>query len=116
LLIYTLPGIVIEKMSTGQYVNTEVSFPTLLSFQGLVEIDVENEIIVRVAAGGNTFGNKHGEYQGRTASYPFHDPKTQWPARGMPIPALLKPDMFVNAIIGSSAGNRDSGYGNHRHR
>ncbi len=108
--IYTpLSGVVIEKMvQQGQYVNAgEVLFNIADLSRVWVEIDVfENEVpFIRVgqqveirSAGDHSVASR-----GRiNFIYPFHDPKTHTvKARvEMPNPGfMLKPDMFVNAII-----------------
>jgi Cu(I)/Ag(I) efflux system membrane fusion protein len=108
--IYTpLSGIVIEKMvQQGQYVNTgEVLFNIADLTRVWVEIDVfENEVpYVRVGQQVEIRSAvEHGAaFNGRISFvYPFHDPKTHTvKARvEMPNPGhMLKPDMFVNAII-----------------
>jgi Cu(I)/Ag(I) efflux system membrane fusion protein len=108
--IYTpLSGIVIEKMvQQGQYVNAgEVLFNIADLSRVWVEIDVfENEVpYVRVGQQVEIRSAvEHGAaFNGRISFiYPFHDPKTHTvKARvEMPNPGnLLKPDMFVNAII-----------------
>jgi membrane fusion protein, copper/silver efflux system len=108
--IYTpLSGIVIEKMvQQGQYVNTgEVLFNIADLSRVWVEIDVfENEVpYVRVGQRVEIRSAvEHGAvFNGRISFvYPFHDPKTHTvKARvEMPNPGyMLKPDMFVNAII-----------------
>lgn len=108
--IYTpLSGIVIEKMvQQGQYVNVgEVLFNIADLSRVWVEIDVfENEVpYVRVGQQVEIRSAvEHGAaFSGRISFvYPFHDPKTHTvKARvEMPNPGhMLKPDMFVNAII-----------------
>jgi len=108
--IYTpLSGIVIEKMvQQGQYVNMgEVLFNVADLSRVWVEIDVfENEVpYVRVGQQVEIRSAiEHGRaFYGRISFvYPFHDPKTHTvKARvEMPNPGyMLKPDMFVNAII-----------------
>jgi Cu(I)/Ag(I) efflux system membrane fusion protein len=108
--IYTpLSGIVIEKMvQQGQYVNTgEVLFNIADLSRVWVEIDVfENEVpYVRVGQQVEirSAGDQRVASNGRISFvYPFHDPKTHTvKARvEMPNPGhMLKPDMFVNAII-----------------
>jgi membrane fusion protein, copper/silver efflux system len=108
--IYTpLSGIVIEKMvQQGQYVNVgEVLFNIADLSRVWVEIDVfENEVpYVRVGQQVEIRSAvEHGAaFNGRISFvYPFHDPKTHTvKARvEMPNPGhMLKPDMFVNAII-----------------
>lgn len=108
--IYTpLSGIVIEKMvQQGQYVNTgEVLFNIADLSRVWVEIDVfENEVpYVRVGQQVEIRSAiEHGAVSHGKISfvYPFHDPKTHTvKARvEMPNPGhMLKPDMFVNAII-----------------
>ena len=108
--IYTpLSGIVIEKMvQQGQYVNTgEVLFNIADLSKVWVEIDVfENEVpYVRV---GQQVDIRSTIEDGAVSNgrisfvYPFHDPKTHTvKARvEMANPGyMLKPDMFVNAII-----------------
>jgi len=108
--IYTpLSGIVIEKMvQQGQYVNTgEVLFNIADLSKVWVEIDVfENEVpFVRVGQQVEIRSavEHAAAFNGRISFvYPFHDPKTHTvKARvEMPNPGhMLKPDMFVNAII-----------------
>lgn len=108
--IYTpLSGIVIEKMvQQGQYINTgEVLFNIADLSKVWVEIDVfENEVpYVHVGQQVEIRSTiEHGALSNGTISfvYPFHDPKTHTvKARvEMPNPGyMLKPDMFVNAII-----------------
>jgi Cu(I)/Ag(I) efflux system membrane fusion protein len=108
--IYTpLAGVVIEKLvQQGQYVNTgEVLFNVADLSKVWVEIDVfENEVaFVRVGQQVEIRSAiEHGRaFNGRISFvYPFHDPKTHTvKARvEMPNPGyMLKPDMFVNAII-----------------
>lgn len=108
--IYTpLSGIVIEKMvQQGQYVNTgEVLFNIADLSKVWVEIDVfENEVPyirvgqqVEIRSAIEHAAASHGKI---SFIYPFHDPKTHTvKARvEMPNPGhMLKPDMFVNAII-----------------
>ena len=104
-----LSGIVIEKMvQQGQYVNVgEVLFNIADLSRVWVEIDVfENEVpFVRVGQNVEIRpAVEHGAvFNGRISFvYPFHDPKTHTvKARvEMPNPGhMLKPDMFVNAII-----------------
>ncbi|MDD5286320.1 MAG: efflux RND transporter periplasmic adaptor subunit, partial [Desulfuromonadaceae bacterium] len=108
--IYTpLSGTVIDKMvQQGQYVNTgEVLFNIADLSKVWIEIDVfENEVpYVRVGQQVEIRSAiEHGAaFNGRISFvYPFHDPKTHTvKARvEMPNPGhMLKPDMFVNAII-----------------
>lgn len=108
--IYTpLSGIVIEKMvQQGQYINTgEVLFNIADLSKVWVEIDVfENEVpYVRVGQQVEIRSTiEHGAVSNGSISfvYPFHDPKTHTvKARvEMSNPGyMLKPDMFVNAII-----------------
>ena len=108
--IYTpLSGIVIEKMvQQGQYVNVgEVLFNIADLSKVWVEIDVfENEVpYIRVGQQVEIRSAiEHGAVSHGKISfiYPFHDPKTHTvKARvEMPNPGhMLKPDMFVNAII-----------------
>lgn len=108
--IYTpLSGIVIEKMvQQGQYINTgEVLFNIADLSKVWVEIDVfENEVpYIRVGQQVEIRSAiEHGAVSHGKISfvYPFHDPKTHTvKARvEMPNPGhMLKPDMFVNAII-----------------
>jgi Cu(I)/Ag(I) efflux system membrane fusion protein len=108
--IYTpLSGTVIEKMvQQGQYVNVgEVLFNIADLSRVWVEIDVfENEVpYVRVGQQVEIRSAvEHGAVSNGRISfvYPFHDPKTHTvKARvEMPNPGhMLKPDMFVNAII-----------------
>ncbi len=108
--IYTpLSGIVIEKLvQQGQYVNTgEILFNIADLSKVWVEIDVfENEVpYVRVGQQVEIRSTiEHGAVSNGRISfvYPFHDPKTHTvKARvEMSNPGyMLKPDMFVNAII-----------------
>ena len=108
--IYTpLSGIVIEKMvQQGQYVNTgEVLFNIADLSKVWVEIDIfENEVpYVRVGQQVEIrSAMEHGAaFNGRISFiYPFHDPKTHTVKARVEMPNpkyLLKPDMFVNAII-----------------
>ena len=108
--IYTpLSGIVIEKMvQQGQYVNTgEVLFNIADLSRVWVEIDVfENEVpYVRVGQQVEIRSAvEHGAvFNGRISFvYPFHDPKTHTVKARVELPNpghMLKPDMFVNAII-----------------
>ena len=108
--IYTpLSGIVIEKMvQQGQYVNTgEVLFNIADLSKVWVEIDVfENEVpYVRVGQQVEIRSAiEHGAvFNGRiNFVYPFHDPKTHTVKARVEMPnpgSMLKPDMFVNAII-----------------
>ena len=108
--IYTpLSGIVIEKMvQQGQYVNTgEVLFNIADLSRVWVEIDVFESEVPYVRVGQLVeirSAVEHGKaFNGRISFvYPFHDPKTHTvKARvEMPNPGhMLKPDMFVNAII-----------------
>ncbi|MBC7962806.1 MAG: efflux RND transporter periplasmic adaptor subunit [Steroidobacteraceae bacterium] len=108
--IYTpQSGFVIEKMvQQGQYVNTgDVLFNIADLSRVWVEIDVfENEVpYVRVGQQVEIRSAvEHSQaFKGRISFvYPFHDPKTHTvKARvEMPNPGhMLKPDMFVNAII-----------------
>jgi Cu(I)/Ag(I) efflux system membrane fusion protein len=108
--IYTpLSGIVIEKMvQQGQYVNTgEVLFNIADLSRVWVEIDVfENEVpFVRVGQNVEIRSAvEHGAaFNGRISFvYPFHDPKTHTVKARVEMPnpgQMLKPDMFVNAII-----------------
>lgn len=108
--IYTpLSGIVIEKMvQQGQYVNTgEVLFNIADLSKVWVEIDVfENEVPyvkvgqqveIRSSADQNVRANGRISFV-----YPFHDPKTHTVKARVEMPNprhILKPDMFVNAII-----------------
>lgn len=108
--IYTpLSGIVIDKMvQQGQYVNTgDVLFNIADLSKVWVEIDVfENEVpYVRVGQQVEIRSamENGAAFNGRISFiYPFHDPKTHTvKARvemGNP-KHMLKPDMFVNAII-----------------
>ena len=108
--IYTpLSGTVIEKMvQQGQYVTTgEVLFNIADLSKVWVEIDVfENEVpYVRVGQQVEIRSAvEHGAaFNGRISFvYPFHDPKTHT-VKARVVMAnpghLLKPDMFVNAII-----------------
>jgi membrane fusion protein, copper/silver efflux system len=108
--IYTpLSGIVIEKMvQQGQYVNTgEVLFNIADLSRVWVEIDVfENEVpFIRVGQQVEIRSAvEHGAvFNGRISFvYPFHDPKTHTVKARVEMPNpryMLKPDMFVNAII-----------------
>jgi Cu(I)/Ag(I) efflux system membrane fusion protein len=108
--IYTpLSGIVIDKMvQQGQYVNIgDVLFNIADLSKVWVEIDVfENEVpYVRVGQQVEirSSADQNVASKGRVSFvYPFHDPKTHTvKARvEMPNPGhMLKPDMFVNAII-----------------
>ena len=108
--IYTpLSGVVIEKLvQEGQYVTTgEVLFAIADLTKVWVEIEIfENEVpYVRVGQQVKirSSGDQHVAVHGRISFvYPFHDPKTHTvKARvEMPNPGhMLKPDMFVNAII-----------------
>jgi Cu(I)/Ag(I) efflux system membrane fusion protein len=108
--IYTpLSGIVIEKMvQQGQYVNTgEVLFNIADLSRVWVEIDVfENEVpYVRVGQQVEirSSADQHVKSDGRISFvYPFHDPKTHTVKARVEMPnprSILKPDMFVNAII-----------------
>ena len=108
--IYTpLSGIVIDKMvQQGQYVNIgDVLFNIADLSKVWVEIDVfENEVpYVRVGQQVEirSSADQNVASKGRISFvYPFHDPKTHTvKARvEMPNPGhMLKPDMFVNAII-----------------
>lgn len=108
--IYTpLSGIVIEKMvQQGQYVNTgEVLFNIADLSKVWVEIDVfENEVpYVKVGQQVEirSSADQHVKANGRISFvYPFHDPKTHTVKARVEMPNpryILKPDMFVNAII-----------------
>ena len=108
--IYTpLSGIVIEKMiQQGQYVNTgDVLFNIADLSKVWVEIDVfENEVpYVRVGQQVEIrSATEHGAaFNGRISFvYPFHDPKTHTVKARVEMTNpknMLKPDMFVNAII-----------------
>jgi Cu(I)/Ag(I) efflux system membrane fusion protein len=108
--IYTpLSGVVIEKMmQQGQYVNTgEVLFNIADLSRVWVEIDVyENEVpYVRVGQQVEIRSAvEHGAaFNGRISFvYPFHDPKTHTVRARVEMANphnMLKPDMFVNAII-----------------
>jgi Cu(I)/Ag(I) efflux system membrane fusion protein len=108
--IYTpLSGVVIEKMvQQGQYVNTgEVLFNIADLSRVWVEIDVfENEVpYVRVGQQVEirSSADQHVRTSGRISFvYPFHDPKTHTVKARVEMAnpgSLLKPDMFVNAII-----------------
>ena len=127
--IYTpLSGIVIDKMvQQGQYVNMgDVLFNIADLSKVWVEIDVfENEVpYVRVGQQVEirSSADQNVASKGRISFiYPFHDPKTHTvKARvEMPNPGhMLKPDMFVNAIvrIALGQGDRPSGDGGHRYR
>lgn len=108
--IYTpLSGVVIEKLvQQGQYVNTgEVLFNIADLSRVWVEIDVfENEVpYVRVGQQVEirSSADQHVRSSGRISFvYPFHDPKTHTVKARVEMAnpgAILKPDMFVNAII-----------------
>jgi Cu(I)/Ag(I) efflux system membrane fusion protein len=108
--IYTpLSGIVIEKMvQQGQYVNTgEVLFNIADLSRVWVEIDVfENEVpFVKIGQQVEirSSADQHVRANGRISFvYPFHDPKTHTVKARVEMPNpryILKPDMFVNAII-----------------
>jgi Cu(I)/Ag(I) efflux system membrane fusion protein len=108
--IYTpLSGIVIEKMvQQGQYVNTgDVLFNIADLSKVWVEIDVFENEVPYVRVGQQVEIRSSAEHtiasHGRISFvYPFHDPKTHTvKARvEMANPGhMLKPDMFVNAII-----------------
>jgi Cu(I)/Ag(I) efflux system membrane fusion protein len=108
--IYTpLAGVVIEKLvQQGQYVNTgDVLFNIADLSRVWVEIDVfENEVpFVRVGQQVEIrSAMEHGSlFNGRISFvYPFHDPKTHTVKARVEMPNsghMLKPDMFVNAII-----------------
>ncbi len=108
--IYTpLSGVVIEKMiQEGQYVNTgEVLFAIADLSKVWVEIDVfENEVpYIRVGQRVEirSSGDQHVAVHGRISFvYPFHDPKTHTVKARVELAnsgRMLKPDMFVNAII-----------------
>lgn len=108
--IYTpQSGIVIEKMvQQGQYVNTgEVLFNVADLSRVWIEIDVfENEVpYVRVGQQVEIRSAvEHSKaFNGRISFvYPFHDPKTHTVKARVEMPnpgQMLKPDMFVNAII-----------------
>ncbi len=108
--IYTpLSGVVIEKMvQQGQYVNTgEVLFNIADLSKVWVEIDVfENEVpYVKVGQQVEirSSADQHVKANGRISFiYPFHDPKTHTVKARVEMPNpryILKPDMFVNAII-----------------
>jgi membrane fusion protein, copper/silver efflux system len=108
--IYTpLSGTVIEKMvQQGQYVNTgDVLFNIADLSRVWVEIDVfENEVpYVRV---GQQVEIRSAMENGAAINgrisfvYPFHDPKTHTVKARVEMSNpkhMLKPDMFVNAII-----------------
>jgi Cu(I)/Ag(I) efflux system membrane fusion protein len=108
--IYTpLSGVVIEKMvQEGQYVTTgEVLFAIADLSKIWVEIDVfENEVpYIRVGQQVEirSSGDQHVAVHGRISFvYPFHDPKTHTVKARVELAnsgRMLKPDMFVNAII-----------------
>ncbi len=108
--IYTpLAGVVIEKMvQEGQYVNTgEVLFSIADLSRVWVEIEVfENEVpYVRVGQQVEirSSGDQHIAVHGRIGFvYPFHDPKSHTVKARVELAnsgGMLKPDMFVNAII-----------------
>jgi len=108
--VYTpLSGIVIEKMvQQGQYVTTgEVLFNIADLSKVWVEIDVfENEVpYVRVGQQVEirSSADQHVKTSGRISFvYPFHDPKTHTVKARVEMSNsgyLLKPDMFVNAVI-----------------
>jgi Cu(I)/Ag(I) efflux system membrane fusion protein len=108
--IYTpISGTVIEKMvQQGQYVNVgEVLFNVADLSHVWIEIDVfENEVpYVRIGQQVEIRSAvEHGAaFNGRISFvYPFHDPKTHTVKARVEMPNpnhMLKPDMFVNAII-----------------
>jgi membrane fusion protein, copper/silver efflux system len=108
--IYTpLSGVVIEKMvQQGQYVNTgEVLFNIADLSRVWVEIEIfDNEVpFVRIGQLVEIRSAvEHGmKFNGKISYvYPFHDPKTHTVKARVEMPnprQLLKPDMFVNAII-----------------
>ena len=108
--IYTpLSGIVIEKMvQQGQYVNTgDVLFTIADLSKVWVEIDVFENEVPYVHVGQQVeirSAMEHGaEFNGRISFvYPFHDPKTHTVKARVEMVNhnhMLKPDMFVNAII-----------------
>jgi len=108
--IYTpLSGIVIEKMmQQGQYVNTgEVLFNIADLSKVWVEIDVFENEVPYVKVGQQVeirSAMEHGAaFNGRISFiYPFHDPKTHTVKARVEMANpknMLKPDMFVNAII-----------------
>jgi membrane fusion protein, copper/silver efflux system len=108
--IYTpLSGVVIEKMvQQGQYINTgEVLFNIADLSKVWVEIEIfDNEVpFVRIGQQVEIRSAvEHGmKFNGKISYvYPFHDPKTHTVKARVEMPnprQLLKPDMFVNAII-----------------
>jgi Cu(I)/Ag(I) efflux system membrane fusion protein len=108
--IYTpLSGTVIEKMvQLGQYVNTgEVLFNIADLSKVWVEIDVFENEVPYVKVGQQVeirSAAEHGiQSDGRISFvYPFHDPKTHTVKARVEMAnprMMLKPDMFVNAII-----------------
>ncbi|BCS53425.1 efflux RND transporter periplasmic adaptor subunit [Geobacter sp. SVR] len=108
--IYTpLSGVVIEKMvQQGQYVNTgEVLFNIADLSRVWVEIDIfENEVpFVRVGQQVEIRSSADPRMASRgriSFVYPFHDPKTHTVKARVEMAnpgSMLKPDMFVNAII-----------------
>lgn len=108
--IYTpLSGVVIEKMvQQGQYVNAgEVLFNIADLSRVWVEIDVFENEVPYVKVGQQVeirSAVEHGAlFNGRISFvYPFHDPKTHTVKARVEMPnpgQMLKPDMFVNAII-----------------
>ncbi len=108
--IYTpLSGVVIEKMvQQGQYVNTgEVLFNIADLSRVWVEIDVFENEVPYVKVGQHveirSSADQHVNANGRISFvYPFHDPKTHTVKARVEMSnpgSLLKPDMFVNAII-----------------
>ncbi|HEY5975153.1 MAG TPA: efflux RND transporter periplasmic adaptor subunit [Geobacteraceae bacterium] len=108
--IYTpLSGIVIEKMvQEGQYVNTgEVLFNIADLSRVWVEIDVFENEVPYVQTGQQveirSSADQHVKVNGRISYvYPFHDPKTHTVKARVELANpghMLKPDMFVNAII-----------------
>ena len=108
--IYTpLSGTVIEKMvQQGQYVNVgEVLFNIADLSKVWVEIDVFENEVPYVRVGQQVEISSAVEHAAVTKGrisfvYPFHDPKTHTVKARVELPNpghMLKPDMFVNAII-----------------
>ena len=108
--IYTpLAGVVIEKMvQEGQYVNSgEVLFAIADLNKVWVEIDVFESEVPYVRVGQQveirSSGDQHIAVHGKISFvYPFHDPKTHTVKARVELAntsRMLKPDMFVNAII-----------------
>ncbi len=108
--IYTpLSGVVIEKMvQQGQYVNTgEVLFNIADLSRVWVDIEIFDNEVPYVRIGQQVeirSAVEHSmKFNGKISYvYPFHDPKTHTVKARVEMPnpkQLLKPDMFVNAII-----------------